>query len=122
VRDVLCCRLVHIERNALALVHHHRAEIVDAVGLVGVLMGQEHSIEMIDGGIDQLLAEIGRSIDHDPGRGVGSPALDQQRTAAAAIFGIVGIASAPAKRRARDAGGRAAAEDGYRQRHAVICQ
>jgi hypothetical protein len=51
---------------------------------------------MVDGGIDQLLAEIGRSIDHDPRRGVGSPALDQQRTAAAAILRSAGIASAPA--------------------------
>ena len=38
---------------------HHRAQIVDPVGLVGVLVGQEHRIEVIDLGVDQLLAQIG---------------------------------------------------------------
>ena len=43
--DVLGGRLVEIDRNAPALVQHDRAQIVDAVGLVGVLVGQEHRVE-----------------------------------------------------------------------------
>ena len=63
VHDILRGRLVQIDRNAPALVQHHRAEIVDAVGLVGVLVGQEHRVDMIDPGVDQLLAQIGRGVD-----------------------------------------------------------
>ena len=58
---------VQIDRNAPALVHHDRAQIVDAVGLVGVLVGQEHGVEVIDIGVDQLLAQVGRGVDQDPG-------------------------------------------------------
>ena len=64
-------RLVQIDRNPPALMHHDRAEIVDAVGLVGMLMGQEHRVEMVDVGVDQLLAQVGRGVDHDPGRAMG---------------------------------------------------
>ena len=84
---------------------HDRTQIVDAVGLVGVLMGQKHGVDVIDLGIDQLLAQVGRGIDHDPRGAVRAGALDQQRAAAAAVFWIVGIAGAPAERRARHAGG-----------------
>ena len=48
-----------IDRNALPLMQHDRTQIVDAVGLVGVLVGQEHRVEMIDFGVDQLLAQVG---------------------------------------------------------------
>ncbi len=84
---------------------HHRAQIVDAMGLVGMLVGEEHRIETVDFGVDQLLAQIGRGVDHDAGDAVAGTLLHQQRTAAAAVFGIVGIAAAPAERRARHAGG-----------------
>ena len=59
-------RLVQIDRNAPALVHHDRAKIVDAMGLVGMLMGQKHRIDVIDLGVDQLLAQIGRGVDQRP--------------------------------------------------------
>ena len=42
-----------------ALVQHHGAEIVDAVGLIGMLMGQKHRVDVVDTGVDQLLAQIG---------------------------------------------------------------
>src|SRR5207237_3262075 len=58
-------------------------------------------------------------IDHDPCGAVGARALDQQRAAAAAVFWIVGIAGAPAERRARHACRGAAAEDCQRHRHAT---
>ena len=44
---------------------HDRAQIVHAVGLVGMFVRQEHRVDVVDIGIDQLLAEIGRRIDHD---------------------------------------------------------
>ena len=118
-QDVLGGRLVQIDRNAPALMQHHRTQIVDAVGLVGMLMGQEHRVDVIDIGVDQLLAQIGRGVDHDPRDAAIRRALDQQRTAAAAVFRIVGIAGAPAQRGARNAGGGSAAENGQRQRHAT---
>ena len=125
LHDVLGGRLVEIDRNAPALMHHDRAEIVDAVGLVGVLMGQEHRVEMVDIGVDQLLAQIGRGVDHDPRHAaIGSP-LGQQRAAAAAVLRIIGIAGAPAERGTGNAGRGSAAENGeasascrgFRRRH-----
>ena len=98
---------------------HDGTQIVDAVGLVGVLMGQEHRIDVVDIGVDQLLAQVGRSVDHDPRRALVRHPLDQQRTAAAAISRVVGIAGAPAERRTRHAGGGTTAEDRQRQRHAA---
>ena len=118
MHDVFSGRLVEIDRNAPALMQHHRAQIVDAMGLVGVLMGQKHRVDMVDIGVDQLLAQVGRGVDHDPRHPVLGASLGQQRAAAAAVLGIVGIALAPAERRARNAGGGAAAEDRQRQRHA----
>ena len=38
---------------------------IDAVGLVGMLVGQEHGVDMIDVGVDQLLAQVRRGIDQD---------------------------------------------------------
>src|SRR5882672_246192 len=64
--DVLRGRLIEIDRNAAALMQHDRTEIVDPMGLVGMFMGQEHCVYMIDIGVDQLLAQIGRGIDHNP--------------------------------------------------------
>src|ERR1051325_1049425 len=91
--DVFGGRLVEVNRNAPALVQHDRTQIVDAVGLV-MLMGQEYRIDMIDIGVDQLLAQIRRRIDYDPGGAVGARALEQQRAAAAAVLWIFGIAGA----------------------------
>ena len=90
-----------------------RAQIVDAVGVVGMLMGVEHAVEPVDVGIEQLLAQIGRGVDQDAGdaRQRIVP-LDQKRAAPAAVFRIVGIAGAPAQRRPRHAAGGAAAENG----------
>ncbi len=119
MHDIFGGRLVQIDRNAPALMHHDRAQIVDAMGLVGVLVGQKHRVDVVDMGVDQLLAQIGRGVDQDPRHAaIGSP-LGQQRAAAAAVFRIVGIAGAPAERRTRNAGRGSAAEDRQRQRHAV---
>ena len=117
--DVFRGRLVQIDRNASALMQHDRTEIVDPVGLVGMLMGQEHRIDMIDIGVDQLLAQIGRGVDDDPRRPLLRRPLGEQGAAAAAVFRIAGIAGAPAERGTRHAGRGSAAEDCQAQRHAA---
>src|ERR1700722_20367523 len=88
------------------------------MGLIGMLMGQKYRIDVIDIGVDQLLAQIGRGVDQDPGEAVIPAALDQQRAAAAAVFRVVGIAGAPAERRTRNAGRGSGTENGQGQRHA----
>jgi hypothetical protein len=95
------------------------AEIVDAMGLVGMLMGQEHRIDVIDIGVDQLLAQVGRGVDHDARRAVGAGPLDHQRAAAPAVLGVARIARTPAESRPGNAGGRAAAENCQCQTHAA---
>ena len=56
---------------------HDRAKIVYAVGLVGVLMGEKHRVDVIDISVDQLLAQVGRGIDHDPRRAISRRSLGQ---------------------------------------------
>src|SRR5437868_7308802 len=119
VHDVFAGRLAEINRNSSALMQHDRTQIVHAMGLVGMFMGQEYRVDVIDIGVDQLLSQIGRGVDHDPRRALLRRSLDQQRTAAAAVFRIIGIALAPAERRTRDAGRGTAAEDRQHQRHAA---
>ncbi|MGY3233407.1 hypothetical protein ACVMAJ_000297 [Bradyrhizobium sp. USDA 4448] len=63
--DVLRSRLIEIGRNALAHVENDGAQIVHAMGLVRMLMGQEHRVDVVDIGIDELLAQIRRGIDHN---------------------------------------------------------
>ncbi len=58
-------RLVEIDVHAPALVHEQRAQVVDAVGMVGMLMGDQHAIEPIDLGVEQLLAQIRRAVDQN---------------------------------------------------------
>src|SRR5581483_2962531 len=89
------------------------------MGLVGMLMRQKRRIEMIDAGIDQLLAQIGRGVNDNARDPLMGRALDQQRTTAAAVLRIGGIAFAPAERRPRHACRRAAAENGEHERHAA---
>src|ERR1700760_4866909 len=87
------------------------------MGLVGMLMGEKNRVDMIDTGIDQLLAQIRRGVDDDPGRPGFAGSLHQKRAAASSAFWIVRIAGAPAECRSRAAGRRSAAENGERQRH-----
>ena len=57
-------RLVHVEVDLAPVLDEQRPQIVDAVGVVGVLVGDQHAVEPLDTGIEQLLAQIGRTIDH----------------------------------------------------------
>ena len=40
-----------------------RAQIVDAVRVVGMLVAIEDAVEPVDVGVEQLLAQIGRGVD-----------------------------------------------------------
>ena len=112
--------LVQIDIDAPATVDEQRAQVVDAVGVVGVLVRVEHRVDPIDVGVEQLLAQIRRGVDQHPGDAGAVAALDQQRGAAAAVLGILRVAVAPAEPGARNAAGRAAAEDLEVQRHAAV--
>ena len=58
-------RFIQIDLDAAALVDEERAQIVDAVGMVGMLMRDQHAVEPVDFGIEQLLAKIGRAVDQN---------------------------------------------------------
>jgi hypothetical protein len=113
------CRLVEIDVDAAARVIRDHAQIIDAVTMVGVLVGVEHAVEQPDAGIDQLLAEVGRRIDQHARCAPRVCALRQNGAAPAPVLGIIRIACAPLVADARHAAGRAAAEDGDLERHAV---
>ena len=70
--------VVEIDVDRAALLDVERAQIVDAVGVVGVLVGVEHGIEPIDLGIQKLLAQVGRGVDQDPGDAAVVAPFDQQ--------------------------------------------
>src|ERR1700722_2389935 len=118
-QDVLGGRPVQVDRNAPALVQHDRTQVIDAMGLVGMLMGQEHRVDVIDLGVDQLLAQVGRGVDHDPRHALIGGPLGEQRAAAAAIFRVGGIARPPPERRTGNTGRGPAAEDRQPHRHAA---
>ena len=96
-----------------------RAQVIDAVGVVGMLVCIEYRVEPIDAGVDKLLAQVGRRIDQHTGNAGPAATLDQERRAAALVLRIIGIADAPAERRTRHAAGGATAEDRDFQCHVV---
>ncbi len=84
------------------------AHIVDALGVVGVVVGVEDRAHLPDAGIQALRAQVRRGVDQD--RGVALP--QGNRDTAAPVLRVVGIAVAPMRPQQRDAAGAAAAEDG----------
>src|SRR5690606_23703671 len=84
-----------------------------------VFMTDEHGIEPVHVGIEQLLAQVRRRVDKDPGDATLARLLHQDRAAAPPVPGIVRIAGAPAQRRSGYPARRAAAEDRDGQAHAT---
>src|SRR5690606_3928659 len=86
-----------IDVDAAPVMQRQHTQIVDAVAVVGVLMRVEDSIDPIDLGIEQLLAQIAAGVDQYTRRlrHALPPAFDQQRAAPATIAWLVGIAFAP---------------------------
>ena len=99
------------------------AQIVDAVDVVGVLVAQQHAVEPVHTGIEQLFAQVGRGVHQDAGAAaIGCGTLDQDGAAPAAIFWIFRIASAPSGTGPRHAAGEAAAQNGDRIAHAAAAE
>ena len=95
------------------------AQIIDAVGMVGVIVGIEHAVKPADTDVEQLLAEVGRRVDEHRRRPLPAFALDQHRTAPPPVLRVCGIACAPDIADAWHAAGRAAAKDGELEGHAA---
>ena len=66
-------------------------QIVDAVAMIGMVVGPDHRVDVADAGIEQLLAQVGAGVDQDP-RPV---MLDQDRDPAAAVARLVRDRSRP---------------------------
>jgi hypothetical protein len=118
--DIAEAMLEHIERLLPRVTGHRLAahvedlpKIVDAVRMVGMLVGPDHRIERPDACRQQLPAHIGSGIDQNRGR----IALDEDRRARTPVAWLVGIARAPIAPDTRHARRRTAAEDD--QLHAV---
>src|SRR5690606_16468688 len=96
-----------IDVDAAAIVERQDAEVIDAVGMVGVFVGIENGVDAIDLGVQKLLAQVSASVDKYPCglRNSVAPGLDQQSAAAPAIAGFVGVADAPVVADARHAAG-----------------
>src|SRR5262249_48677873 len=77
------------DRPAAQLAGH--AQIVDAVQMIGMRVGQQHRVDPRGAGIEHLLAQIGRHVDQE----VGAAALDQHRAAAAAVARVGRIPAPP---------------------------
>src|SRR5205807_1971757 len=115
-------RLIEIDVDPPAPVDEQAAQIVDAVGVVGVLVGEQHRVEPVHLGIEQLLAQVRRGIDQDPGNACAVAPFYQQRGAPAPVPGIARIAGAPTQCRARNAAGGTRAEDGDARGHGARTQ
>jgi hypothetical protein len=61
----------------LAALDEERAQIVDAMGVVGVFVRIEHAVKPIDLGVEELLPQIRRRIDKDACEAFGRAPLDQ---------------------------------------------
>ena len=89
-------------------------EIVDAVHLIGVLMGPDHRVDALDLGIQQLRAHIGRRVDQYGLAAI----LDQDRAAPTPVARVTRVGGAPLPlallaAQPRHATGGAAAQDGH---------
>ncbi len=78
-------------------------EIVDAVGVVGMIMCPDHGVEAARTGIKQLLAQIRRGVDEN----ARLIRLDDDRGPATSVLGLVGVTLPPVVADARHARRRA---------------
>ncbi len=74
-----------------ALAQHIGPYIVDAVTLVGVLVGPEHRVDALDLGVEELLANVGRGVDQE---GL-ALILNQDRATGAPVAAVIGVGRAP---------------------------
>ena len=69
----------------------NRAKLVEAVAMVGMIVGPDHRVQTVEAGVQRLLAKIRAGVDED----VGAFVADQDRSPAAAVARLAGIAAAP---------------------------
>ena len=99
------------DRQAGAAVLHDGAEVVDAVDVVGVRVGEGDAVEEAGVGGEELGAQVGGGVDEGAGGARRGGALEEEGAAAAAVLRVRRVAVAPVAADAGDAGGGAAAED-----------
>lgn len=68
--------IVHIDVDAAALVDEQRPQIVEAVRVVGVFMRDQDTVDPVDMGADQLLAQVRAGVDKNARHAVGAGALN----------------------------------------------
>src|SRR5215468_540611 len=111
---------IGVDGNAPLGDEEHAAQVIDAVRVVGVRMGVEHSVDMLDAGGEQLLAQVWRRVDqHGRSAALAKP-FNQQGAAPTPIFWVGRIAVAPDIAHARYPAGRATAQDREAHAHAVM--
>ena len=112
-------RRIEIDIDTLPGLDEKAAQIVDAVGVVGVLVGNQHRVEPFHIGRKKLFAQVRAGVDQNTGRAPLPGLLDQQTTAPPPVLWIIRIARAPAGSRTRHAAGGSAAKDREAQAHAA---
>ena len=89
--------------------HGDRAEVVDAVRVVGVIVREQHRVDAVDAGGDELQPQLRRRVDQQPRAAV---RLDDRADARALVARIGRTAHRAAAADLRDAEARAGAEEG----------
>ncbi len=92
-----------VDRQTLALQQIDRPQVINAVGVVGMVVRVPDGIERRDIGGEQLVAEIRRGVDQDAGDALVRFLLHQHRAAPAAVLRIGGITRTPVIADARHA-------------------
>ena len=72
----------------LRIAEDQRAQIVDAVQLVGMVMGHQHAVQMRDARVDQLLAHVRRGVDQHRGLAMLRLPPHQDRAAPPPVLGL----------------------------------
>ncbi len=108
---------IEIARHAAFHGVGDHAQIVDAVGVVSVVVSEQHGIQRIGTHAQKLLAQIRRCIDQHTRNAARSAPLNQHRAAAATVLRVGRIALPPHGADARHAAGRPAAENGETVAH-----
>ncbi len=87
--------MIGMHVDALAHCQHQGAQIVDAVQLVGMFMGDEDAVQMGGARSDQLLAHVRRGVDQHRGLALRRAPPHQDRAAPAPVLRFGRIADAP---------------------------
>src|SRR5688572_11425529 len=96
-----------------------RSQIVDAMRMIGMVVGIKHAVERRETDRKELLPNIRPSVDEDFRSAFRADLLDESRTTSAPVFWIIWIAATPIVAEAWNTSGRAAAEDRQTMPHAA---